>query len=287
MKFNAIVIGTGQAGTPLAVNLAKNGFKTAIIEKGNLGGTCVNNGCTPTKSYVACARRAFVVKNSKDFGIILNKKADVNLKKIKERKDKLVLESRKNIKNNLSRYDNITLYKGKAKFKDANSIEVNGEILSADKFFINVGGRPFIPEGFDDVNYLTNESILELVEIPEHLIIVGGGYNGLEFGQMFRRFGSNVTIIEKGSQLLKNEDKDIADCIEDILKKEGIKIRFNAECIGAQKSGHQIKVKINCKSGSPAVSGSHLLITTGRIPNTGDLGLKNAGIKTEKKDTSK
>ncbi len=282
-NFDTIIIGTGQAGPPLAASLAKNGFSTLIIEKGDLGGTCVNVGCTPTKSYVASARRAFIAKNSTDLGVEIEGEVRVNLKTIKARKDKIIQDSRDGLNKMLTETESIELLKGTAKFKDDRTIEVNGKTYSADKFYINVGGSARIPEGFKDVKYLTNSSILELEKIPEHLIIVGGGYIGLEFGQMFRRFGSRVTILESGDQLLKREDNDISEGIAEIFKNEDIDIRLNAECISAKKVGDQIKVNINCREGSPSVTGSHLLIATGRIPNTKNLGLENVGVKMDKR----
>ncbi|MCG2462680.1 FAD-containing oxidoreductase [Flavobacteriaceae bacterium F89] len=278
MEFDAIIIGTGQAGPSLAASLAKNGYKVAIIEKEHLGGTCVNVGCTPTKAYVASARRAFIAKNSADLGIEVNGSVAVNLKVIKERKDKIIADSRSGLDNMLNTNENITLIHGKARFLDNYSVEVNGKTYEASKFYINVGGKPRIPEGFEGVNYLTNESILELEEIPEHLIIVGGGYIGLEFGQMFRRFGSKVTILDRGDQLLKKEDLEFGKAIAEIFKGEGIEVRLNSDCINAKKSGDQIEVSINCKEGSPTIKGSHLLLAAGRIPNTDDLGLENTNV---------
>lgn len=282
-NFDAIIIGTGQAGPSLAASLAKNGLNTLIIEKGKLGGTCVNVGCTPTKAYVASARRAFLAKNSTELGVEIKGEVKINLKTIKARKDKIIQDSRDGLNKMLTETEGITLLKGTAKFIDDRSIEVNGKTYSADKFYINVGGSARIPEGFKDVNYLNNTSILELEEIPEHLIIVGGGYIGLEFGQMFRRFGSKVTILESGDQLLKREDTDIAEGIAEIFKNEDIDIRLNSECISAKKSGNQIEVNINCTEGPPSVTGSHLLIATGRIPNTKKLGLENVGVKMDKR----
>jgi len=278
MKFDAIIIGTGQAGPSLAASLAKNGFKVAIIEKGPLGGTCVNEGCTPTKAYVASARRAYIAKNSEALGIEIEGDVRVNLKKIKERKDQLIQDSRSGLEKMFGDTENITLIRGKARFTDSHTLEVNGETHTADKFYINVGGRPRIPDGFKNATYLTNKSILELEEIPEHLIIVGGGYIGLEFGQMFRRFGSKVTILDRGEQLLKNEDREFGKEIAEIFKKEDIDIRLNSECISGRNLENQIEIKVNCKDGDSTIKGSHLLLAAGRLPNTDDLGLENAGV---------
>jgi len=283
MKFDAIIIGTGQAGVPLAASLAKNNLKVAIIEKGNAGGTCVNTGCTPTKSYVASARRAYVAKNSDDLGVSIKGEVVVDLKKIKSRKEKLIQDSRDGINKMLKENDKISLIKGTAKFVDDNTVEVDGKKYTADKIYINVGGRPRIPDGFEDVNYLTNESILQLEEVPEHLIIVGGGYIGLEFGQMFRRFGSKVTILDSGSNLLKHEDEDIAEGITEVFKNEGIHLQLNSKCISAKNVGNQIEVTHDCKENSKSIKGSHVLIATGRVPNTDKLSLENTGVETNDK----
>lgn len=283
IKYDAIIIGTGQAGPPLAASLATNESKVLIIEKNELGGTCVNVGCTPTKAYVASARRAFIAKNSRDLGIEIDGEVKVNLKTIKDRKDKIIQDSRDGLNKMLTETEGITLLKGTAKFEDAHTIKVDGASYTANKIYINVGGSARIPEGFKEVDYLTNTSILELEEVPEHLIIVGGGYIGLEFGQMFRRFGSKVTILERGDQLLKREDTDIAEGISEIFRNEDIDIRLNAECISAKKTGKEIEVNINCKEGSPSLTGSHLLIAAGRMPNTNELGLELAGVKTDEK----
>ncbi len=283
MKYDSIIIGAGQAGPPLAVSLAKAGYKTAIIEKNHLGGTCVNTGCTPTKAYVASARRAFVARNSSELGVTAEGVIKVNLKQIKARKDDLIQSSRDSWEKRLSTNENISLYRGKASFVDAHTIEVNGEQLTADSIYINVGGRPFIPEGFEDVDQLTNRSILELEEIPEHLMIVGGGYVGLEFAQMFRRFGSEVSIFERGERLMGGEDEDISAMIAEILEQEGINIRLKAECFKANNTDTGIEAHLSCEEGPPVVKGSHLLIATGRKPNTDDLGLEKAGINTTDK----
>ncbi len=281
MRYDAIIIGTGQAGPGLAGDLIKNGYKTAIIEKGHYGGTCVNTGCTPTKAYVASARRARAAKNSSGHGVSVEGKVKVDLKTIKKRKDEIVQESRDGLKGFLENTDKLTAYRGKAVFTGPHTVEVNGEELEADKIFINVGGRPRIPDGFEEVGYLTNQSILELEEIPRHLLIVGGGYVGLEFGQMFRRFGSEVTIIEMADRLLKREDQDVCSGISEIFEKEGIHIRLNAECISGRPAGDQIEVELDCEEGDKIVRGSHLLIAAGRVPNTDDLGLDKAGVETD------
>ncbi|MBZ9731630.1 mercuric reductase, partial [Salegentibacter sp. JZCK2] len=278
MKFDAIIMGTGQAGPSLAASMAKNGWKVAIIEKGNLGGTCVNVGCTPTKAYVASARRAYIAKNSAELGIEVNGDIKVNLKTIKERKDKMITDSRNGLEKMLENNENIQLIRGKANFLNNHAVEVEGTTYEADKIYINVGGKPRIPDGFNEVDYLTNESILELEEIPEHLIIVGGGYIGLEFGQMFHRFGSKVTMLDRGDQLLKKEDSEFGKAIEEIFKDEGIDVRLNSECISAKNKEGKIEVSVNCEGDKLNIQGSHLLLAAGRIPNTNDLGLENTDV---------
>lgn len=283
MKFDAIIIGTGQAGPSLAASLSKNGYRTAIIEKGPLGGTCVNVGCTPTKAYVASAKRAFIAGHSEEMGVNLEGNLKIDLTKIKARKDKLIQESRSGLEKMFSDTDNIRLIRGKATFIDDHTIAVNDTHYSAEKIYINVGGRPRIPEGFEEVEYLTNKSILELETIPEHLVIVGGGYIGLEFSQMFRRFGSKVTILDRGDQLLKREDEDIAEDILKILKDSGIEVVLNSECIRATKRNGKTNVQYSCKEGSKSLSATHLLLATGRVPNTDDLNLQAAGVALDKK----
>lgn len=283
MKYDAIIIGTGQAGPPLALSLAKEGKKVAVIEKGELGGSCVNYGCTPTKAYLASARRAFLARNSEELGVNVPGAVKVDLRQIKRRKDKLVEESHENLSKSFEKENNISLIKGKAHFLNKREVQVNGNVLQAKRIYIDVGRRPRIPEGFREVNYLTNKSILELEELPGHLMIVGGGYVGLEFAQMFRRFGSKVTIFERGENLIKKEDKDISEAIAEIFRKEDINVRLNSECMGAKQAGDEIEVRVKCEEGAPTVRGSHLLIATGRIPNTEDLGLEKAGVKKDEK----
>lgn len=217
-------------------------------------------------------------KNSTNLGIEVNGEIKINLKTIKERKDKIIKDSRNGLEKMLENNENIQLIRGKAKFLSNHTVAVEGTKYEADKIYINVGGRPRIPDGFKNVNYLTNESILELDEIPEHLIIVGGGYIGLEFGQMFRRFGSRVTILDRGDQLLKKEDLEFGKAIEEIFTNEGIDVRLNSECINAKNKEGKIEVSVNCEEYKLNIQGSHLLLAAGRIPNTGDLGLENTDV---------
>jgi len=283
-NYDAIVIGTGQAGPSLATHLASEGYKVAIIERGRFGGTCVNTGCIPTKTMVACARAAHVVRHAENYGVITGGRISVDMKKIKTIKDKISGESNKNIEKWLKSTDNVTVYHGHARFESEKSVSVGKNILQADNIFINVGGRANIPEfpGLGQIDYLDNSSIMEIDLVPEHLVVVGGGYIGLEFAQMFKRYGSEVTIIEKGDRLLKREDRDVSESIKNIFEKDGINIRLNAECISFCKDGGIIEVGLNCSTGdNNKVRGTHILTAVGRIPNTDDLGLEKAGIETD------
>jgi pyruvate/2-oxoglutarate dehydrogenase complex dihydrolipoamide dehydrogenase (E3) component len=283
-EFNSIIIGAGQAGTPLAYKLAAEGRKVAFIEKKQVGGTCVNDGCTPTKAYVASARRIWEALHGEELGIVIPDGVRADLKRIKQRKDALVRESVNKIKSGIEKEQNITFFKGEAKFSGERTLTVNGEDLKAQEIFINVGGRPAVPDDFKDLNYLTNETILQLEEIPEHLVIIGGSYNGLEFGQMFRRFGSRVTIVEKESRIAGKEDEEISEAILSFLKEEGIQFRLNANCIGGrQNDDGTVTVNVECTEGEPEITGSHLLLAVGRISNTDSLNLEQIGIKTDDK----
>jgi len=282
--YDAIIIGSGQAGTPLVFKMASKGKKVAFIEKEHLGGTCLNIGCTPTKTYVASARRMWDAQHGEELGVLIPEGATVDLQKVKARKDALIKKSVDGITGGVEKSKNITLYKGEARFEGNKIIVVNGEQLTGDEIYINVGGRPFIPEGFEDVDYLTNQSILQLESLPEHLIIVGGSYIGLEFGQMFRRFGCKVTIIERGSTIIKREDTEVSQHILSFLRAEGIEFRLNANCIsGKQVDNGQISVTVDCNEGSPEITGSHLLLAVGRRQNTDLLNLERTDIKTNER----
>ncbi|MFW5725307.1 MAG: FAD-containing oxidoreductase [Bacteroidota bacterium] len=281
-EFDAIIIGSGQAGTALAFKLASEANEVAFIEKDKPGGTCVNNGCTPTKAYVASARRIWDARNGAQLGINIPEGATADLKKIKNRKDKIVQESVDGITSGIKEEKNITFFKGEARFSGEKKIVVNDEELTASEIYINTGARPIIPEPFRNMNYLTNETILQLEELPKHLIIVGGSYIGLEFGQMFRRFGSKVTIIEKAPSIINHEDSEISKNILDFLQAEGIEFRLNASCTeGVQNDDASITLKLDCREGNPTVTGTHLLIGVGRRPNTDTLNLEAGGIKTD------
>ena len=280
-KFDAIIIGTGQAGPSMAARCAKEGLKTAVIEKHKFGGTCVNDGCTPTKTMVASARAAHIARRGEEFGVIINGAITVDMKKVKARKDAIVNKSNKGVENWMKSTENITVFEGHARFENNNTIKVNNTLLQADKIFINVGGRTRIPEGYEDVNVLTNTSIMDLDYVPEHLIVVGGSYIGLEFGQMFRRFGSKVTIIERGDRLVKREDADVSEEIKNILEQEDIQFRLNATCLNGKTENGKAVVDVDCDKGDRRVEGSHVLLAVGRIPNTDDLGLENTDIETD------
>ncbi len=284
-KFDAIVIGSGQAGTPLVFKLASQGQKVAFIEKEHLGGTCLNVGCTPTKTYVASARRMWDAQHGEELGIEIPEGSKANLKKIKSRKDALIKKSVDGITQGIEKNENITFFKGEASFIDYKVVKVNDNQITADEIYINVGSHTFVPSEYEEVPYLTNQSILELEELPEHLIIVGGSYIGLEFGQIFDRFGSKVTIIEKGKTIIDREDEETSQAIQQFMEADGINFRLGAECLSAKKNENgSISAQINCsKEGKIEIKGSHLLLAVGRRPNTASLGLDKTGVSTNVK----
>lgn len=281
--FDAIVIGTGQAGPSIAARCAAEGLRTAVIEKDKFGGTCVNTGCTPTKAMVANARAAYLAKRGNEFGVEISGNIHINLKKVKARKDDLVESSTKGVEGWLKETENLTVIEGHARFTDNHTIQVGDRLLTADKIFINTGARAFVPSAFRKVDYMTNTEILELEEVPEHLIIVGGSYIGLEFGQMFRRFGSEVTIIEQGDEIIGREDPSTSKTVREILQEEGINFRLNSKCISASQSGKEITVNVNSESGPPQITGTHLLVAVGRHPNSDDLGLEHTEIQIDER----
>ena len=282
-KYDAIVIGTGQSGPSLTGRLTKEGLRTAIIERERFGGTCVNTGCIPTKTLVASARAAYVARRGADFGVIINGPVAVDMKKVKARKDAVVRKSNEGVAHWLKTMDNCTVYEGHARFESNHAVRVDGETLEADKIFIDVGARALLPDipGLDSVDCLTNSSMMDVDFLPEHLIIVGGSYIGLEFGQMYRRFGSEVTIIEKGPRLISRDDEDVSEAVKEILEQEGVNIRLEAECIRTERRGEKVAVNLDCGSSSREVVGSHLLMAVGRRPNTDDLGLKKTDIEVD------
>lgn len=282
-RYDALIIGTGQSGPSLAVRLAGAGLKTAILERTLFGGTCVNAGCTPTKTLVASARAAYMASRAADFGVLIEGPIRVDMKRVKARKDSLVRVSSEGVEKRLKGTRNLTVYQGHGQFESPRTVRVNGELLEADRIFIDVGARAFVPDlpGLDRVDYLTNSSLLAVEELPEHLIVIGGSYVGLEFAQLYRRFGSRVTVVEKGTHLVAREDEDISEAIQEILHSEGIEVRLNAECISVEPRGERVAVRVDCQEGDPEVLGSHLLLALGRQPNTDDLGLDKAGVETD------
>ena len=275
--FDYIIIGSGQAGTPLTFNLAKKGT-VALIEKNKIGGTCLNNGCVPTKTYIASARRAWDAINGEEFGIEIPKGTKTNLTKVKQRKENLINASREGIEKSLSENENITLFRGEAHFISDYVVSINGEEITAQNVFINVGGRALVPNEYKDIPHFTNENILETTTLPEHLIIIGGSYIGLEFGQMFARFGSKVTIIERGSKLIGREDDEVSQVVEEIVKSDGVEIIFNAEEIKASKNNDNTITVQTSTSNTNSITGTHLLLAIGRVPNTDTLQLQNTNI---------
>jgi len=284
-QFDAIIIGAGQAGPSLAARLANSGMNVAICERKLFGGTCVNTGCIPTKTLVASAYIAHKMRHAEEYGVSVNGTIKIDMQKVKARKDAIVNKSKKNVESWLRSTKNCQVFTGQAVFLDTNTIRVGDDLLHAKKIFINVGERAFVPPmpGVEDVNYFTNSDMMDLDFVPEHLVIIGGSYIGLEFGQMYKRFGSKVTIIEKNSRLIPREDEDVSAAVKEILEKEGINIRLNAECIQMREQGEMIQINLDCESESREVLGSHLLLAVGRRPNTDDLALDKAGIQTNER----
>jgi len=283
-KFDAIVIGAGQAGPPLAGSLSAAGQTVAVIERKFIGGTCVNTGCKPTKTMVASAYAMFMARRAAEYGFSTGDiKADMGA--VAARKDKVIMDSRSGVEGWLDGMERCTVFRGHATFVSPHEVSVNGEAISADRIFINVGGRANVPSmpGIDKVSYLTNSTMMEVDFLPEHLVIVGGSYIGLEFAQMFRRFGSKVTVVEKGPSLIGREDPEVSDAIKTILEEEGIAFRLKAECISFAPHEEGVSVGVDCDYGDRAVVGTHVLLAIGRIPNTGDLGLDKAGVKIDER----
>ncbi len=278
--YDAIIIGTGQAGPPLADRLTRAGMSVAVVERRDFGGTCVNTGCIPTKALVASAYAARMAARAAEYGVTLAGVVGVDMRAVKARKDAISGKSRAGVESWLRGMKNCTVIQGHARFVGAREVMVNDTSLSAERIFINVGGGAAVPplKGIDEVPFLTNSSMMSVDFLPEHLVIVGGSYIGLEFGQMYRRFGSQVTIVEMGPRLVGREDEDVSHAIAGILQAEGIALRLGARCISVARHGSGVSVGVDCLSGPPEVTGSHLLIATGRRPNTDDLGLEAAGV---------
>jgi pyruvate/2-oxoglutarate dehydrogenase complex dihydrolipoamide dehydrogenase (E3) component len=282
-SFDAIVIGTGQAGPALARRLVAAGRKVAVIERKLFGGTCVNTGCTPTKTLVASAYAAHVARRHADYGVTIGGPIGVDMKAVKARKDAVVAVSRNGVERSLKSLAGCTVYQGHARFVSPNEAAVGDQLLTAPQIFINVGGRATVPPmpGLDQVPYLTNSTMMDVDVLPEHLIVVGGSYIGLEFAQIYRRFGSKVTVIEMAPRLIAREDEDVSLGVADFLEAEGIELRLNATCLAAERHQNGIAVNVDCSEGAPRVVGSHLLLAVGRRPNTDDLGLDRAGVATD------
>jgi len=278
--YDAIIIGTGQAGPSLAGRLAKAGMRVAIVERKLFGGTCVNTGCIPTKAMVASAYAARMLQRAAEYGVDPAPGWNVDMRRVKARKDAISAKSRTGVESWLKNMENCTVYEGHARFVSPHEVSVGPDRLTAPRLFINVGGRAVVPAmpGLNQIAYLTNSSMMQVDFLPEHLIVVGGSYVGLEFGQMFRRFGSRVTILEMGPRLVQREDEDISAAILEILQHEEIEVRLNAKCIGFAKRGEEIVAHAECTEGAPEIDGSHVLLAVGRRPNTDDLGLDAAGV---------
>lgn len=281
LSFDAIIIGAGQAGPSLAGRLTTAGMKVAMVERKLFGGTCVNTGCIPTKALVASAHAAHLARRASDFGVTIGGPVGVDMPAVKARKDKVSGDSRRSVESWLRRMQGCTVFEGHARFVSATEVSVGDDLLQAPRIFINVGGRALVPPlpGVDEVPCLTNTSILELDQVPRHLAVIGGSYIGLEFAQMYRRFGAEVTVIEKGPRLVAREDEEVSGAIRDIFEGEGVVVRLDAECIRFQPAADGIQVGVDCLAGAPEVMASHVLLAVGRRPNTDDLGLDQAGIE--------
>jgi pyruvate/2-oxoglutarate dehydrogenase complex dihydrolipoamide dehydrogenase (E3) component len=281
--FDAIIIGAGQAGPSLASRLTAAGMSVAFVERHLFGGTCVNTGCTPTKAMVASAYAAHMARRAADYGLNLPGPVTVDMKALIARREAIVAASRNGVESSLRKNPRVTVFTATAAFESPNTVRAGDHLLSAPRIFLNVGARATIPNlpGVPTVPHLTNTSLLDLETLPKHLVIVGGSYIGIEFGQMYRRFGAEVTILEKSSRLISREDEDVSAAVQSILEAEGIHVRLNAECIHLASHPEGIAAGVNCTLGDPSVIGSHLLLAVGRTPNTSDLGLDRAGIATD------
>jgi pyruvate/2-oxoglutarate dehydrogenase complex dihydrolipoamide dehydrogenase (E3) component len=280
---DALIIGAGQAGPALAGRLTAAGMSVAFVERKLFGGTCVNTGCIPTKTLIASAYAAHLARRAAEYGVRIGGEVAVDMKAVKARKDMVSRRSRESVESWLEQMERCTLYRGHARFVSPSEVQVGEDRIAAKHIFINVGGRAVIPNmpGIDRVAVLTNTSILELDTLPQHLIVVGGSYIGLEFAQMYRRFGAAVTIVEKSARLIAREDEDVSESIRQILEAEGVAMRLNAKCIHFEPRGAEIAVGLDCASGAPELTGSHVLLAVGRRPNSDDLGLDKAGVETD------
>lgn len=284
-QFDAIVIGAGQAGPPLAERLGQAGLRTAIIERQLLGGTCVNVGCIPTKTLVGSARVAFAARQAAEFGVVINDPVSVDMARVKARKDEVAGASNASVAAWIDGMANVSLIMGHARFTGPRVVAVAGRNLEAARIFINVGARARVPDfpGVADIDYLTNSTMMQVDYLPEHLLIVGGSYIGLEFAQMYRRFGARVTVVEMQDRLIGREDADVSAAVQEILEGEGVGVRLKAECIGFEPGPLGVRMAIDCHTDSTPLDGSDVLLAVGRVPNTHDLGLELAGIETNER----
>ena len=279
-RFDAIIIGAGQAGPPLAGRLTAAGMTVALVERKLFGGTCVNTGCMPTKTLVASAYAAHLARRSAEYGVVLAGSVAVDMARVKARADAVIASARAGVERSLRQMAGCTVVEGHARFEGPDTVRVGGDRLTAPRIFVNVGGRAVVPDlpGVGEVPYLTNTTILALDRLPRHLVVVGGSYVGLEFAQMYRRFGAEVTVVEKSARLIAREDEDVSAAVRDILAAEGIGVRTGAECISLAPHADGVAVSVDCAEGDPVAVGSHVLLAVGRRPNTDDLGLDAAGV---------
>lgn len=285
MKYDAVIIGSGQAGNPLSYALAEHGWTVALIEKSHVGGTCINTGCTPTKTMIASAQIAYYARNAIRWGIKVGP-VSVDLPAIVSRKKAIVEKFRAGIEQRIAKHPKVHLYRGAARFLSSRTVQIDNDVIEGERIFINSGARSAPPQltGLDAVGYFTNESMMELEEVPDHLLIIGGGYIGLEFGQMFRRFGSRVTVIHQGEHLLPHEDPDVTTELQKALETEGIEFRLKSNPVQVERKGSQIRLTLASGNQTATVEGTHLLAATGRRPNTDDLSLEKAGVAVDSRD---
>jgi pyruvate/2-oxoglutarate dehydrogenase complex dihydrolipoamide dehydrogenase (E3) component len=286
-RFDAIILGAGQAGPPLAGRLTAAGWTVALVERKLFGGTCVNTGCTPTKTLIASARAAHVARRGADYGVTPAGTVGIDFARVQARADSVATNSRQGVESWVRGMPGCTVIVGHARFASRDTVKVGDELLCAERIFINVGGRARVPPmpGLGDVRCLTNSSILRLESLPRHLVVIGGGYVGLEFAQMYRRLGSEVTVIEMGPHLLSHEDEDVSNAVRTILEREGIQVRLDAKCIAFSPAGGGVTAHLECATGDRAATGSHLLLAVGRQSNTDDLGLDRAGFTVDARGT--